>query len=563
MASAPIQPPQPHEPTSKDALDQALVRLADKKAAWPQKSIAERLRILKQLAARVQEHAQEWAEVMHGSRGVQKGTPDAGEDWFYGPMVTARAIRLLIRALEAGGQPKPSRLYQRADGRWVAEVMPSDLWDKLLFPGFHVEQWMEPGKPPSQGRIYREKSSHARLCLVLGAGNVIGIPSTDVLHKLFVENEVCIVKLNPVNEMGGAALEQIFMPLVDEGFLFFAYGGVEVGKHLTDHKLVETIHITGSNITHDHIVWGSGADQEKNKKAKTPRLEKEISSELGCVTPFIVVPGDWSEAELAHQARGIAGAVQNNMSFMCVSPKVLVLHKEWPLRERFMEHVARALGNVPPRTAYYPGAHDRYQKFLDKYPQAKVVGGTAEGAVPWTLIPDVPPQKGEHALTAEAFCGVLAETSLSAGNAEGFLDKAVRFVNDEVWGNLSCTVIVDDKFAKSHARAVDQAIADLRYGNIGINAWAGANFTLMLNSFGAHPGNALEDIQSGRGFVHNCMLFDHPQKAVLRLPFRWLLTVPWAANHAGFGLLAERLTRFEGAPSLLKVPGVARAAIMG
>ena len=42
--------------------------------------------------------------------------------------------------------------------------------------------------------------------------------------------------------------------------------------------------------------------------------------------------------------------------------------------------------------------------------------------VPWTLIPEVPPTKGEYALSTEAFCGVVAETSLEAADEGAFID---------------------------------------------------------------------------------------------------------------------------------------------
>lgn len=49
-----------------------------------------------------------------------------------------------------------------------------------------------------------------------------------------------------------------------------------------------------------------------------------ITSELGCVTPWLVVPGPWSEAEVTHHARQLANAVINNCSCNCLAPKVSV-----------------------------------------------------------------------------------------------------------------------------------------------------------------------------------------------------------------------------------------------
>src|SRR5688572_27927446 len=114
-------------------------------------------------------------------------------------MTTAHNTRLLLEALKAGGQPKPPGLKQRPDGQWIADVFPTTLDERLAYTGWRAEIWIEPGKPPSQGRIYREQQSSGRVGLVLGAGNVSSIAPMDVLYKLFVDNEVCVLKMNPVN----------------------------------------------------------------------------------------------------------------------------------------------------------------------------------------------------------------------------------------------------------------------------------------------------------------------------------------------------------------------------
>ena len=42
----------------------------------------------------------------------------------------------------------------------------------------------------------------------------------------------------------------------------------------------------------------------------------------------------------------------------------------------------------------------------------------------------------------------------------------------------------------------------------------------VVEAHAPFPGHTLEDIQSGRGVVHNAFLFDHPQKSVVYLPLR-------------------------------------------
>ena len=80
-------------------------------------------------------------------------------------------------------------------------------------------------------------------------------------------------------------------------------------------------------------------------------------------------------------------------------------------------------------------------------------------------------REGEYALTNEAFCGVLAHVSIDAKDAPDFLEAVVPFVNEKVWGTLSCSLILHSESEKRYPEAVDQAIAGLKYGGIGINVW--------------------------------------------------------------------------------------------
>ena len=70
------------------------------------------------------------------------------------------------------------------------------------------------------------------------------------------------------------------------------------------------------------------------------------------------------------------------------------------------------------------------------------------------------------------------------------------------------------------AESVDRAVADLRYGSIGVNVWHALSFAMGSTSWGAYPGHARTDIQSGTGVVGNTAMFDRPQKSIVRGPFR-------------------------------------------
>lgn len=566
--------PSPHPPvpaTSIADLDAAIDRLHAKKDAWLAVSVADRIRLLERCIADTHAVAAEWVAVGARIKGLEPNEVLAGEEWLAGPMATIRNARLFADALRANGAPK-AIVRTRTDGQTVARVFPSNLMDRLMFGGTSVDVWIEKGKRPTQGAIYREggKKKEGTVCLVLGGGNVSSIPPMDVLYKLFAEDEVCLLKMNPVNEAVGPVLEKAFGALVEGGWLAVVYGGADVGGHAASHAKVGSLHVTGSDRTYDAIVWG-GAEKKKHPGAKRVN-EKPFSAELGCVTPVLVVPGPWSESDIRFQARHVASMVTQNASFNCNAAKVVVTARGWLQRNAFLSALHAELRRIPARKAYYPGARDRYRRFLDAYPHAKVLGPVPADAfddvVPWTAIPDVPAEAGGYALTNEAFCGVVAEVTLDAekhGHVDAplFLRHAVDFANERCWGTLSCCLLIHPATEEEHDADVKQAIADLRYGGIGVNAWPGLIYALGSATWGAFPGHRPEDIQSGTGVVHNGFLFDHPEKSVVRAPFRIRPTPAWFADHKNLLELGRELTSFEAQPSWIAALRVARAAMKG
>jgi aldehyde dehydrogenase (NAD(P)+) len=168
---------------------------------------------------------------------------------------------------------------------------------------------------------------------------------------------------------------------------------------------------------------------------------------------------------------------------------------------------------------------------------------------------------------------VLSATSLAATGVDDYLERAVDFCNDTLWGTLGANIIIHPTTARVHARALDRAIARLRYGCIGVNAWTGVGFLLAQVSWGAFPGHTIDDIQSGTGVVHNSLLFDRPEKSVVRAPFHpyprslahgrptLLPTPPWFVTHRRAHAVTERLTRFEADHAGRRLPGIFVAAL--
>jgi hypothetical protein len=567
MTSFPAPPPSmPATPIAE--LDARLARLAEARPKWVALSPADRAKLLRRCMDTTLAVADDWADTACRIKGYAPGSNGNGEEYLAGTLAVMRNLRLFAEALEAGGEPKLPKTWQRSDGQWVARVFPQSMLDGALFAGVTCDIWIEPGQDPSQGRIYRDKrigkGGDGGISVVLGAGNQSSIPPMDVLYKLVVDDEVCILKMNPVNEQLGPHIEAALKPLVDGGFLEVVYGGIEQGKHLTDHAAVTSIHITGSDRAHDAIIWGPGEEGAARKKAGTPRLDKHITSELGCVSPVLVVPGAWNDKQLDYQARQVASMLTYNCGFNCNGARVITLAQGWPQRERFVELVKAKLAATPTRKAYYPTAQATWNRFTAQYPNHTTLGEvTDEAALPWTVLEDVGTGQGEYALGNEPWCGIFSFVTLEATTAAEYLDKAVPFANDRCWGTLSINVLVDPATEKALGARFEQAIADLRYGAISINCWTGLNYGLVNATWGAFPGHPLDDIQSGQGVVHNGLLLDHPQKSVVRAPFVMSPTPAWFTDHKNNLALGRTMTHFEGKPSWLKVPGVALTALKG
>jgi hypothetical protein len=109
--------------------------------------------------------------------------------------------------------------------------------------------------------------------------------------------------------------------------------------------------------------------------------------------------------------------------------------------------------------------------------------------------------------------------------------------------------------------AVERAVADLRYGAIGVNVWHALVFAMGSTTWGAYPGHPRTDIQSGTGVVGNALMFDRPQKSVVRGPFRAHPKPPWFATAATSYDVMRRFVAFEAEPSAAKIPGLLLAAM--
>jgi acyl-CoA reductase-like NAD-dependent aldehyde dehydrogenase len=539
--AAPSVPPTPIE-----VLDEAIASLRSRAAAWVALPVAEKRGLLGELVDTTLEAADGWVAAAAEAKGLTPESAHAAEDWGSGITTVVRNLRLLERTLtdiERTGRPQPpGGVRVDAEGRTVADVLPATPLDRALLAGFSAEVRFSDGVTPSEvedrmGRIYRPGGTpEPGVTLVLGAGNVSSIGPMDALSVLFGEGRVVLLKMNPVNAHLGPHIAAAFQPLVAAGFLRIVYGGAEVGRYLTDHDGIDSIHVTGSDATYEAIVFGTGDEGAARKARGERRIDTPVTAELGNVTPVIVVPGPWSKRDLTLQGHNIASMLTQNGGFNCVAARVIVQHRAWSQRSALLDAVRSSLRDAEQRVPYYPGARDRWERFTEAHTTAERFGSDDDGAVPFTLIPQLDPAVDDDiAFTTEAFCGVMAEVELDAPRSvPDYLDAAVQFCNEQLWGTLAATIIVHPRSLADPAiaAAVERAVDELRYGSVVLNHFPGAvAYATVAPPWGAAPGSEPTDIQSGTGFVHNTFLLEDVAKVVVRGPFRVPTTPPWFHTH--------------------------------
>jgi acyl-CoA reductase-like NAD-dependent aldehyde dehydrogenase len=554
-------------------MDAAVEAVRARKDAWVTVPVRERIGLIDRVMADFHALAGRWVAACLEAKGVGAGSPAAGEEWATGPYATLKHLRQLRSSLadiERHGSPRiPGPVRKLANGQVSAGVFPQTGYDRVFYGGVSAEIWMKPGVsvealPQTMAVTYRQKPM-GKVALVLGAGNVSSIGPLDALYKLFVENQVVVFKTNPVNAYVGPLMEEAFRSLIAGGYLRIVYGGATEGAYLCNHAGIDEIHITGSDKTFDAIVWGVGPEAQARKVAGTPLLTKKITGELGNVSPVIVVPGPWSASDIQYHAAHIASMLTNNAGFNCNATRIIVQHGAWGQRQQLLEAMRAVLKAAPSRPAYYPGARDRYEAFIQAHPDAERFGSGDNANLPWTLITGIDPSAGDDiCFTTEAFCSLFAETTLDAGSVAEYVDRAVDFCNDQVWGTLNATLIVHPASLRDPqvAAAVERAVTNLRYGSIGVNYWAGVSFALGVTTWGAYPGHTLDNIRSGTGVVHNALMFDQPQKSVVRASFRLTPIPPWFITRAKVApTVFRKLADLEYKPSIGQVPSIALAAL--
>jgi acyl-CoA reductase-like NAD-dependent aldehyde dehydrogenase len=557
-------------PTEQRLVDEAVAAVKDRAREFARLAPAAKAALLRACIPRLLAGAPAWVADGARARGA-----NPGEEWLSGPSPTIRMFRLLAESLDqvarSGRPPLGRGVRTRADGRLEIVLFPASSLDGVTFSGFSGHVLMDPGVDERgarerQAAFYQQRDPAGGVSVILGAGNVASIPPMDVATKMFIEGYVCVLKMNPVNEWVGPHLERALEPLISRGYLRIVYGGAEVGSQLAYHPRIDDVHITGSDRTHDMIVWGPpGPERDRRQAANDPLLAVPISSELGNVSPVAIVPHAYSEKELRFQARNVVSMVFNNGSFNCNAAKMLITATGWSQRDRFLDLVAEGLRSAPTRNAYYPGAFDRYRTLLDRHAGVERFGEGSDQKLQWALVRGLDAaNRDEPLFRTEPFCGILSETRLRATDPAEFLTSAAAFMNDRLWGTLNAMIVIHPQAEADPAvaQALDRALVELRYGTVAINHWPALCYAFGTLPWGGHQSSTLRNIQSGLGWVHNTFMLDGVDKSVVRGGLTVTPSPLWFFDNPKTARVAPVVADMEASPSWLKLPGLLRRVLL-
>lgn len=276
-----------------------------------------------------------------------------------------------------------------------------------------------------------------------------------------------------------------------------------------------------------------------------------MTSELGCITPWIMVPDQYSPKQLMHHVQILIAGMFNNASANCLAPKVVILDEAWPQGDEFIQLFEEEWKKLEAPVAYYPGSMERWEAYQRAYPKARQLNSNTDrgiqerglktpmlnekngdGAVLLPLLcvdidVDLSTEEGkmsakqQYAFRNEPFCPVLTFATIKSNASSddhhltSYLDNAVTLCNDYIFGTLSCSISIPPKYERNPV--VESAIANLKYGSIGVNL---ATIMAYQFSWGGHPDKeCLDCAESGIGRVENYLFIPHVEKSVVRAPF--------------------------------------------
>lgn len=459
-----------------------------------------------------------------------------------GPLATVRLLLLTARAcadIARHGRPRlvaPPRVLHPAGlvggpgpASFVAvDVMPArQLFDRVIFRDQTATvRCVNPGGVPrfleAWSTEVRERPGHGGVALVLGAGNVTGLAVADACCQIFEHGRVVLLKLHPLHAPLEPVLRAALAPLIAADALAIRSGGADVAREAVADPRVAHVHLTGGRAAFDALVWGGPGPRSTGA---VPVLDKPLTCELGNVTPWFVVPGRYTPAQLRFQADLVAGSIVNNTSFNCIATKCLVTCRSWGQRDEFLALVARRVESQPPRTAWYPGSTAAWESLAER-------PAPADGTLPWLVRTGLDPAAETPWLAREWFLPAVVEVSLPADTLEDYCTAAGALAH-RLPGTLAANVTIPRSQPPHEARRTNLFVEHLEYGVVAVNTWVALGYAAGSVPWGGYPGGTLAEPHSGIGWVHDPLLLPLVHNTIVRGPLVAGLLPPWLPWHSG------------------------------
>ena len=317
---------------------------------------------------------------------------------------------------------------------------------------------------------------------------------------------------------------------------------LELNQAILKQKEVRHIHVTGSLGTVQAIETFLATVRSPTEPSVS------ITSELGNVTPCIITPGYYTNAELRNAAKGFVTSKNINAGCNCLSAQALILPLDWEQKTEFRSILLEELRTTPTDPAYYPGSGERCQAMALYYKnlgEGRMIELDAprsydakdDSLDEWFVnpfvvecgIPGTDSYDG-YALQNESFGPLIGIVELPGGSADTtkdyLLNTVIPFLNkkENIYGSLCCNLV----YPKSENQEVmDMAIAKLQYGAVAVNTLpVFGYFSIPLGGrWGAHPLDFTG--QSGRGFLGNAFNVPNVEKTVI---YSRSLSLPLVVN---------------------------------
>lgn len=500
--------------------------------------------LLEESINNIKEVAYYWATISAEKKGVT-GTVGEGEEWLGGPFATVFGMQYYIDTLKDLNKPLDSNLFNNELNTY--KVFPNNFLEKIFFPFISAEVKFNKNIKFNEIEDYRgfamRYSHDSSISLILGAGNVSCIPLLDAIYHLVAKRSVVYIKLNPVNDYLLPVYEKVFKNFISLGYVVITKGSIDESKYMTNHNGIDHIHLTGSDETYEHIVYGKLLNDDEKKLKNLKKVNnKSFSSELGNVTPIIVHPGNWSNSELKFQARKIVTAKLNNGGFNCISAQIVILPEEWNQTDKLIKYIKMYMKKIDDRLSYYPNSLKVLNGLEKDKNYERLNDQTC--ATPHLSREIKAYSKFE---TSEIWGTSIYFKKISYEDELDYVNKAITYCNKTLWGNLGATVLIKKYNNKKIKPITNTYVDNLKYGTVAINEWSAIGFIIPTLPWGGYPGNKDNDIQSGQDFVHNSMFFESPLNGVVYSKFRMsnIIDPLWFVTNKKGKKVFKNLTYFQ------------------